>query len=180
MASDYASAHQAKAAFNLLDSIGIEQICSLIESGKSQQEIADQLEIGQPVIAAWLRSDPDKSARAREAMENSAESWLDKGMQALERAAKKDSAYDASAARDIAKECARRAGIRNAAYRERAEVSVAVDPASIAPASALLAAAAQLAAQHGLAQQLIDLIGNSGRVIDHGPPVKALDKPDGT
>jgi len=57
-----------------------------------------------------------RSARARE---RSAEAWLDRGLETLEKALDKESGMDASAARAYEQACARRAALRNPLYREK-------------------------------------------------------------
>lgn len=105
-------------AGSCLDGIGLEPICQRIENGESQAEIAKSLGVAPATLSAWLnrQEHAERSARAREM---SAESWLDRGLKALEDALDKDSGKDASAARAYAQECARRAAIRNPRYVER-------------------------------------------------------------
>jgi hypothetical protein len=63
----------------------------------------------------------DHSARA---LLNSAESWLDRGFEAIVKADASDGRYSAEIqkARAIAQECARRAAIRNPRYSDRQTV----------------------------------------------------------
>jgi transposase-like protein len=101
-----------------LDEVGLEPICQRIEGGESQAEIARSLGVSPSVLSTWLNRDEnaERSARAREA---SAESWLDRGLEPLEQALRKDSGIDPAAAKAYAQECARRAAIRNPRYVEK-------------------------------------------------------------
>lgn len=104
---------------------GEDQIFSLIKSGSTQTEVAEKIGISVSALNTWLHASPESSARAREAMAASAESWLDRGLKPLQEALDKGSKIDAQAARAYAQECARRAAIRNPRYREKisAEIS---------------------------------------------------------
>jgi transcriptional regulator with XRE-family HTH domain len=99
----------------------MERILEMIESGMSQAQIAREFNVSQPSLNAYLNNETyvDRSAHARQL---SAESWLDKGLQAVEAAMLKASPYDVQAARAYAQECARRAAIRNPQYREHTKV----------------------------------------------------------
>jgi len=146
----------------MLDQLGIEDICDRIESGESQHQIARNLTIQVSELNRWLHSDPQRSARVKQAMAESSESWLDRGTDALERAMAGE--VDATAARAYAQECARRAAIRNPQYRDKPDLQVNVtNDAGSTPAANILAAAIQLARQAGLTQQL------AGLVIEHAP-----------
>jgi hypothetical protein len=63
----------------------------------------------------------ERSARARSI---SAEAWLDRGLAAVESAMQKDGNVDATAAKAYAQECARRAAIRNPAYRDKIQQEI--------------------------------------------------------
>ena len=99
----------------------MDRILEMIESGMSQLQIAKEFNVSQPSLNAYLNNETyaDRSAHARQL---SAESWLDKGLQAVEAAMLKASPYDVQAARAYAQECARRAAIRNPQYREHSKV----------------------------------------------------------
>jgi transcriptional regulator with XRE-family HTH domain len=101
----------------------IPAICERIEGGETQSSIAQSLGITAGRLSQILSADDNSaklSARARAA---SAESWLDKGLAAVESAMDKDGRIDANAARAYAQECARRAALRNPAYRDKVTVS---------------------------------------------------------
>ena len=95
-----------------------------IEQGDSYMQIASDLGCSRATIYDALSlADPsgDNSARAQA---KSAEAWLDKGLAAISSALSKSGDVDASAARAYAQECARRAAIRNPAYRDKQDHTV--------------------------------------------------------
>ena len=110
-----------------LNSTGIELICQWIEAGKTQREIARDLGIDVSDLNRWLK-EPDNDQHSARARQNSAESWLDRGLEAIEAALDKESGKDAGAARAYEQACARRAAQRNPTYRESQKVEVAGDP----------------------------------------------------
>lgn len=111
-----------------------------IESGESQADIAKALCVSPATlcvsIGKWCDDsnvdDATRSERAKlfaRARLASAEAWLDRGLTVLHGALDKGpNSYDASAARAYAQECARRAAIRNPAYRDKADVTLANPP----------------------------------------------------
>ena len=104
-------------ALDKLDAAGEDEIIARIERGMTQREIATEFGISNEVLVRWLHRDPNRSARAKVAMAESAEAWLDRGFQALH-----DAPPDASEiqrARAIEQHCARRAEIRNPQYRDK-------------------------------------------------------------
>lgn len=106
-----------------LEAIGIEAICNRIQDGESDGEIAASIGMSKSTVNNWLNLDENiiQSARARE---QSAESWLDKGLATISTALPKDGGIDSSAARAYAQECARRAAIRNPKYRDKSETAI--------------------------------------------------------
>lgn len=103
-------------------------IIERIYEGDSQADIARTLQRSTGCVSMWLDCDPatvERSARARAA---SAEAWLDKGIEMVRNAifdpSFKGEGMDAGAARAYAQECARRAAIRNPAYREKTGVEI--------------------------------------------------------
>lgn len=88
----------------------------MVEDGKSYADIAVELKVSRTSLMRALDA-LDNSAHAR-ARSNSAEMWMERGLQPLEQALDKGSNIDAGAARAYAQECARRAALRNPAYRE--------------------------------------------------------------
>jgi hypothetical protein len=99
----------------------MDKVLLLIESGMSQREVAAEFRVSLPSLNAYLNSEAyaERSAHARR---DSAEAWLDKGLQAIEAAMLKTGPMDVQAARAYAQECARRAAIRNPQYREHSKV----------------------------------------------------------
>ena len=97
--------------------INIDDVIDRIESGESQASIARSLGVGVATLSGRLNL-PENAERSARARANSAEAWLDKGMDVLESALDKTGTIDASAARAYAQECARRAAIRNPQYRD--------------------------------------------------------------
>lgn len=107
-----------------LDDAGIEAICQRIEAGETQREIAASYSLDVAALNRWLHATPEKDQRTARAKVISAEAWLDRGLEAVAQALPKSGQIDASAARAYAQECARRAAIRNPAYRDGHKVEV--------------------------------------------------------
>lgn len=101
----------------------LDEILERITDGDSQAEIAKDLGVGVMTLSDYLNRD-SVSVRSARARLESAEAWLDKGLQAIKDAMRKDSGLDATAARAYAQECARRAAIRNPRYNERLSVDL--------------------------------------------------------
>lgn len=108
--------------------IDLHDVIERTANGETYREIAKAYSVDPMTIyRAIERADETlQSAHAR-ARAISAEAWLDRGLEAIEAAARKDSEYDVGAARAYAQECARRAAIRNHAYRDAPTVAVTVD-----------------------------------------------------
>ena len=105
----------------------LETIIARIRDGKTYREIGAEFGVSHSTIVNWL-SDNDQSARAKEAaLLDSAEAWLDRGIDYLESALSKESGIDPSAARALAQECARRAAVRNPKYRDKSETTLKGD-----------------------------------------------------
>lgn len=100
----------------------IEEALELVESGRSYEAIAQKLGMSARTLIRKLDALPD-SAHAR-ARSNSAELWMERGLEPLERALDKGSSVDVQAARAYAQECARRAALRNPAYRESSKTEL--------------------------------------------------------
>jgi len=104
-------------------------IISQIIEGKSQRELASMLGVPSSTMHEAVHSYadpvPERAGRLARAMKLSAEGWLDRGLHQLEDAARTESNVAVQAARAIAQECARRAAIRNPAYREGKNVELA-------------------------------------------------------
>ena len=93
------------------EALGFDAAIERIENGDSMREIAGELGVSVGFIHGWLRSSVERSARVDAAMEMSAESWLDRGLNELTTAP--DSKNALLKARAIEQHCARRAAIRN-------------------------------------------------------------------
>ena len=93
----------------------IADILTRIEEGETFREIAAVYGVNVSSISRLLDKEENaqQSARARSI---SAESWLDRGFHELLDA---KSSEEIARARYIAQECARRAALRNPAYREK-------------------------------------------------------------
>ncbi len=99
--------------------INIEDVLKRIENGESQADIAAAYGVDAAIISRLLNKDDDISQRSARAREASAEAWLDKGYQNIMDAT---DAVGVAKARLIAQECARRAAIRNPAYRDKQQL----------------------------------------------------------
>ena len=99
--------------------IDVEDVLQRVEAGESQAEIARSLGTYPMAISRLLDQSDEIKLRSARARERSAEAWLDRGLETLEKALDKESGMDASAARADEQACARRAALRNPAYREK-------------------------------------------------------------
>jgi hypothetical protein len=70
-------------SYQLLDEMGIDSICDRIIGGESQAAIARDLKIAPSILSRWLAADEQRSARAREARNASADAYADKAEEAL-------------------------------------------------------------------------------------------------
>lgn len=146
----------------------IDWILSEVRSGESQAAIAQALNVGASTLCGWLASDEiheghelSVAERSAQARRDSAEAWLDKGLQAV-RDAMSDPAYkgtgtDSGAARAYAQECARRAAIRNPAYREQRDAKVELSAPGGGPVRVVALQSSMTPEQAAIAYK--DLIG---------------------
>lgn len=102
----------------ILAATNFAQVCERIEAGQTQRELAKSLKVSVASLSNWLNRD-DHRERYRSALLASAESWLDKGLEAVQMSLRKKGAIDPQAARAYAQECARRAALRNPRYVEK-------------------------------------------------------------
>lgn len=100
----------------------IDNVLARIEEGESQAEIARSYKISAGRLSQILSADDEIAKRSARARSISAEAWLDRGLNALIEA-DGDSA-EIARARYIAQECARRAALRNPAYRDKGELAL--------------------------------------------------------
>ena len=104
-------------------SVTIDDLPDILErilEGESQREIAKHYGCTRHRLLTLLETDDATKAKADWALANSAEAWLDRGLEPLQ-AAIYDLGMSANAARAYAQECARRAAVRNTRYREGRE-----------------------------------------------------------
>lgn len=102
--------------------IDIDATIDRIASGESQASIARSYNVSASTLHNYLSATPDLIARSARARLISAEAWLDRGLAVIESSLSKSGDVDAGAARAYAQECARRAAIRNPAYRDKLSV----------------------------------------------------------
>jgi len=105
-----------------LQTLGADELCSMVESGMTMAEIARSLEVSPAAIYKAMDRFGWREQIAR-AMEQSAEAWLDRGLEAIAGADESSNAA-VNKWRYFAIECARRAGVRNARYSERQSVEL--------------------------------------------------------
>jgi transcriptional regulator with XRE-family HTH domain len=107
------------------DALDADAVISAIREGKTQTEVAKESGLSVSRLNEWLHSDPERSARAREAMEASAEAWLDRGHAYLVDALPDNA--EIARARALEQHCARRAAIRNPKrYGDKIEQTIEV------------------------------------------------------
>lgn len=95
-----------------------------IRSGLTYRDLAAENNVSLGTIFNWLNADEATAELSARARSDSAESWLDKGLDVLSQALSKSGDIDASAAKAYAQECARRAAIRNAQYSDKQRVEL--------------------------------------------------------
>ena len=110
----------------MLSNEQLDRILLRITAGESQASIARSMDIDPGNLSRELQRDDDVAQRSARARLDSAEAWLDKGLDVIESALRKDAGIDATAARAYAQECARRAAVRNPAYRDKVDSTVRV------------------------------------------------------
>ncbi len=106
-----------------IEHFGFDGILDSIRAGKSQSEIAKSLGVHCATLTRFLREDDERARRTDRAMADSAEAWLDRGLEAIEEARGGDTA-EVQRVRIFAQECARRAAIRNPRYSERNQIEL--------------------------------------------------------
>lgn len=102
-------------ATDILETTGLDAICSMMEQGMAQAEIARQLGVSPGQISGWLAA-PERSARAQKAREASAEAWMDRALVAIEQS---KTTTDVARAREMAQHCRKMAAIRNPRYGDK-------------------------------------------------------------
>lgn len=128
-----------------------------IYEGDSFTEIAKALGMTHGRISQILGRDEETANRSARAKAASAEAWLDKGLAAVHDAMSdpsyQGSGTDSGSARAYAQECARRAAIRNPAYREKTGVELS------GPGGAPIRTIAATVTPEAAAQLYKDLLG---------------------
>ena len=123
-ASDLNASHLTPAQ-DKLNEVGIYKLCERIEAGESYRDLAESLGIAVSNIHAYLCL-PHHLELSTKARKDSAEAWLDKGLAVITSSLLKSGDIDPAAARAYAHECARRAGVRNPVYKDKAQVDLHV------------------------------------------------------
>ena len=98
----------------------VAEVIEMIANGVSHREIGKKYGVTGVAVMGWVNA-PQWALQSARAMADSAEAWLDRGLEAV------TDTEDPSRGRNIAHECARRAGIRNMHYRERMGIDAKVD-----------------------------------------------------
>ena len=102
----------------------LDAVLDRIMDGESQAEIARSIGLSPARLSELLSANAEIAERSARARSISAEAWLDRGLAAVQSAMQKDGNVDASAAKAYAQECARRAAIRNPAYRDKIQQEI--------------------------------------------------------
>lgn len=82
-----------------LDAFGIEAVCDRIGDGKSLTAIAEEIPVSIGSLLTWIKGDPERSARAREARQATAQGWDEMAEAELRNAA---DAFELAKARELA------------------------------------------------------------------------------
>ena len=82
-----------------IDAFGLENLCSAIADGNSLTAIAQSLDVSIGSLLTWVESDPERSARAREARALTARLWDNKATETLEAA---QEPFDLAKAKELA------------------------------------------------------------------------------
>lgn len=103
-----------------LDQAGIEQICDWIVERKTMTAIADAIGVSIGSLIVWINSDPEHSARAREARAETAKLWDEQATKVIENAPDE---FELKKARELAHHYRWRASkIAPKEYGERLEI----------------------------------------------------------
>jgi transcriptional regulator with XRE-family HTH domain len=68
------------------DALDIEEVCNLLEEGKTQRKVAERFRVDPGELSRWLNNDPQRSARARESRRRAAALWDEMATEVLEEA----------------------------------------------------------------------------------------------
>lgn len=102
----------------------VSHILDRIRNGESQREIAKSLQMPVSTLNSMLNKSEELIIQSARARLESAESWMDKGLDIIQLALRKDSEIDVQAAKAYEQACARRAAVRNPAYRDKIDATV--------------------------------------------------------
>ena len=116
-------------AQDMLDMIGVKYIIERIESGNNLTDIAKDYGVSIGSLYNYLRGTPERAEAFARAMESSAEALLDIGRAHIASALSKKGDIDPTAARALAQEYARLAGIRNKAYSDKPTTAIQINNA---------------------------------------------------
>ena len=112
---------------SMLDLIGAEAIAAKIEEGTELKDIAKEAGVAYSTLWQFMRATPEREKLFARAFELSAEALLSKGRQILNDALSKKGDIDPTAARALAQEYARLAGIRNRSFSDKPQVAVQIN-----------------------------------------------------
>ena len=114
-------------AQDMLDMIGIDQLCERIEAGDDYRAIAEWAGVSLHALWRYLRATPERAEQTVRANEASADALLAKGRAYIESSLSKKGDIDPTAARALAQEYARLAGIRNKAYSDKPTTAIQIN-----------------------------------------------------
>lgn len=100
-------------ANELLDSIGIDAICDMIEDDKSYKDIAEKIGVNKATFIIWIHADSNRSARAKSSRELAGRFNDDAALQVLKDLAPDSTSAEIARARELAQHYRWRAKARN-------------------------------------------------------------------
>jgi len=103
----------------LLESEGIDSICEMVIEGSSYTEIARNIGVSVALLSTWIATDPERSARAREARIFSARTFDDKAIEVIKEA--KDQ-FELTKARELASHYRWKASKISPDYSDRLQI----------------------------------------------------------
>lgn len=108
-----------------IEAVGLEAVIGMIEDGDSLTKIAKGIGVARNSLVTWLDADPDRSARARSAIEAAAEADDERALEAIEALNKDSTPGDIAKAREKASHHRWRAKIKNPRrYGDRIQAEV--------------------------------------------------------
>jgi hypothetical protein len=116
-------------AQDMLDMIGIDQLCERIEAGDDLRVLTQWAGVSLGALHNYLRATPERDERYTRALELSAEELLTKGRAIIESSLRRDSGIDPSAAKALDAAYARLAAIRNKAYSDKPTTAIQINNA---------------------------------------------------